>query len=310
MLTELQKRTDKAIVNIFETGHALGNYGQVTLLPGDAGHLTYGRSQTTLGSGNLYLLIKNYCDTQDGQFAVQLRQYLDRLANRDTTLDTDTTLRGLLREAGEDPTMHTVQDKFFDRVYWDPSEKSAAAMKISSALAAGVVYDSHIQGSWGLVRNMTIQNHGKPPEVNENAWVGFYVDERRNWLATHDNPLLHKTVYRMDAFRKLIDAKKWNLALPITVRGVRLDEDVLMAEHPVRASAHDEGERTLRLETPFMVGDDVEAVQRALVKAGVAIDVDGIYGHLTEAAVRRFQQKNKLTPDGIVGPATRVALEL
>ncbi len=38
----------------------------------------------------------------------------------------------------------------------------------------------------------------------------------------------------------------------------------------------------------IMVGDDVEAVQRALVQAGIAVDVDGIYGHLTEAAVRRF----------------------
>src|SRR5690242_6887784 len=50
------KKVAEAIVNIFETGSALGNYGAVTLIPHDSGHLTYGRSQTTLGSGNLYLL--------------------------------------------------------------------------------------------------------------------------------------------------------------------------------------------------------------------------------------------------------------
>ena len=32
--------------------------------------------------------------------------------------------------------------------------------------------------------------------------------------------------------------------------------------------------------------------------------VDGIYGPKTETAVRKFQQKNGLTPDGIAGPAT------
>ena len=310
MLTDVQRRTDEAIVNIFETGRALGNYGQVTLIKGDSGHLTYGRSQTTLASGNLFLLVKAYCNEPDGQFAAPLRSYLDRMANRDTTLDTDTTLRGLLREAGDDPVMRAVQDKFFDRVYWVPSANDSEAINISSALGTGVVYDSHIHGAWRLVRDKTIKKHGKPPKVKENAWIGFYVDVRRNWLATHPNPALHRTVYRMDAFKKLIDAKKWDLALPITVRGVLLNEDVLTAERPTRVSAHDESERTLQLQTPFMVGDDVEALQRALVKAGVAVDVDGIYGHLTEAAVRRFQQKTGLTPDGILGPATRSALGL
>lgn len=310
MLTELQRRTGEAIVNIFETGRALGKYGQVTLITGDTGHLTYGRSQTTLASGNLYLLIKAYCDEPDSQFAAQLHPYLDRLAKKDTALDTDTTLRSLLREAGDDPSMHAVQDSFFDKIYWVPSAKSAAAINITSALGTGVVYDSHIHGSWGRVRDMTIQKHGKPPEVNPDEWVGFYVAERRNWLATSSIKALHGTVYRMDAFKKLIDTKNWNLTLPISVRGVRLDEDVLSSDHPVRASAHDANERTLHLQTPFMVGDDVDALQQALVKAGVAIKVDGIYGHLTEAAVRRFQQQKGLTADGIVGPATRSALGL
>lgn len=308
MLNDLQKRTSKAIVNIFETGRPLGVYGKVTLIKDDDGHLTYGRSQTTLASGNLYLLIKAYCDMPDAESAGRLSQYLDRLANRDLTLDTDMTLRALLRSAGEDPIMHTVQDKFFDRVYWDPSEKDAARMNILSALGTTVVYDSHVHGSWVKIRDITVQNHGKPPAVSEEDWIGFYVSERRNWLATHQKAVLHATVYRMDAFGQLIGAKNWALALPITVRGIHIDEGVLMAEEPERASAHDADERTLFLKTPFMVGNDIEAVQRALVQAGITVDVDGIYGHLTEAAVRRFQQQKELLADGIVGPATRSAL--
>ena len=52
ILTELQRKTIQAMVNIFETSAVLGRYAQVTLIPGDTGGLTYGRSQTTINSGN------------------------------------------------------------------------------------------------------------------------------------------------------------------------------------------------------------------------------------------------------------------
>ena len=83
------------MVNIFETGSVQGQYGSVTLIPGDTSHLTYGRSQTTLASGNLSLLIKAYCAAASAQFAAALNPYLQPLAARDTTLDTDMTFRGL-----------------------------------------------------------------------------------------------------------------------------------------------------------------------------------------------------------------------
>ena len=54
MMTATQRRTAEAIVNIFETSEVRGNYGSVTVIPEDTGHLTFGRSQTTLASGNLH----------------------------------------------------------------------------------------------------------------------------------------------------------------------------------------------------------------------------------------------------------------
>jgi chitosanase len=118
MLNDIQRLTAQAIVNIFETGSPVGDYGKVTLIKGDAGHLTYGRSQTTLSSGNLYLLIKAYSQMPECQFGDCFAQYLDRLAATDLTLDNDMTFRNLLREAGDDLVMHVAQDKFFERVYW------------------------------------------------------------------------------------------------------------------------------------------------------------------------------------------------
>jgi hypothetical protein len=77
-VNDRQRRTAQAIVNIFETGRAVGDYGAVTFLRGDPGHLTYGRSQTTLASGNLFLLVLAYCERPDaeGEIAGTLRRFL------------------------------------------------------------------------------------------------------------------------------------------------------------------------------------------------------------------------------------------
>lgn len=56
-------------------------------------------------------------------------------------------------------------------------------------------------------------------------------------------------------------------------------------------------------------GQTVRQIQQKLKNWGYyAYDVDGIFGSRTEAAVKSFQRKNGLTPDGRVGPATQAAL--
>ncbi|MEN6541975.1 chitosanase [Parvibaculum sp.] len=223
MLTELQKRTAQAIVNIFETGRARGDYASVTLLPGDAGHLTYGRSQATLASGNLHLLIQAYCDEPKADRGDALTPYLERLAAIDLSLDRDQAFHAALKAAGGDPAMQDVQDRFFDRAYWAPATKAAVALGLSTALAAAVIYDSHVHGSWRVLRERTSREHGEAARLGERSWIAAYVAERRDWLATHSNPLLRRTVYRMDEFRLLIGSGNWRLDLPLRVRGVRID---------------------------------------------------------------------------------------
>ncbi|MBE9223884.1 peptidoglycan-binding protein [Phormidium sp. LEGE 05292] len=55
-------------------------------------------------------------------------------------------------------------------------------------------------------------------------------------------------------------------------------------------------------------GDDVKFLQEILNSYGYSLKVDGDFGKLTEAAVKKFQQSRDLTVDGIVGEKTWNAL--
>jgi chitosanase len=307
MLNPLQKQSVQAIVNIFETGKVRGEYGQVTLLKGDSGNLTYGRSQTTLSSGNLHLLIKAYCEAPNAAFAPPLQPYLSRLQLVDLSLNDDGRLKDLLRAAGDDPVMVETQDRFFDRVYWEPAEKSAAFIGSETALGMAAIYDSRIHGSWHAMRDRTNARAGTLKSIGEQNWMQSYVKVRKDWLA-NASALLRKTVYRMDALGALMGAGQWALDLPFHVRGVAIDAAALSHEAPVRASAELVETRLLRLRQPFMQGEDVRALQAALAGRDVPVETDGIFGPATEDAVRRFQQRSKMTADGIAGPATLAAL--
>ncbi len=309
MIKPIQKKTAQAIVNIFETGRIFGDYGSVTVMIGDTGHLTYGRSQTTLASGNLALLLHAYCDA-GGSFSDALSAYLPAFDRRDINLDSNEKVKSLLRQAGGDPVMEKVQDGFFDRIYWEPALKSAESTGISRPLGIAVIYDSRIHGSYGPIKDMTVSQYGEAGKIGEEAWIKAYVTVRRNWLAKHGNSLLHKTVYRMDSFRELIDAGKWELQLPLTVRNIVITEDAFKSSYqlPSLASAESAGERVLFLTRPMMRGDDVKRLQRALNFS--QDEIDGVFGQATDIAVRNFQKSRGLIVDGRVGPATKAAFGL
>lgn len=301
-MTPLQQKTIKAIVNVFETGRAQGNYSAVTVLPGDSGHLTYGRSQSALGSGSLFELLSQYCAAPGAKYAAQLQAYLPRVQSRDVTLDNDTELKNLLREAGTDPAMQAEQDRFFDANYFDPACTSASNCGLKSALANAVVYDSCVQGNWHGMRDATNQKCGAPGAngTTEQQWVKTFVQTRRQWLQ-NSRPPLPTTAYRMEAFLSLIASDKWDLSLPIQVHGVTITEADLNGGAAVVEPA-------LRLSNPPASGDAVRKLQESLARAGFPCGQDGVFGAATDAAVRQFQSKKGLPADGVVGPATWAAL--
>lgn len=90
--------------------------------------------------------------------------------------------------------------------------------------------------------------------------------------------------------------------------------DRKMAAAYTRYAAANDGEDTVQ-ETPGsrrlargMRGTHVLELQRLLIGAGALILADGIFGPLTEQALRSFQQHSGLAVDGIAGPETMSAL--
>jgi len=300
-MNELQLATARAIVNVFETGRVQGNYSGIAVAKGDSGHLSYGRSQASLGSGALYDLLSDYCQCPGARYATALTPYLPRFQQKDVTLDTNMLVRQILKDAANlDPLMRATQDRFFDRRYLSPALMAAEALGITDPLSQTVIYDSTVQGGWARLRGRL----AAPVTGKTRDWVRQYVDVRRAWLMSLAAPL-PSTVYRMDTFKSLMVADKWDLDLPLIAHGVTLTEESLAADVPVSNAKP----RALILTSPYLRGADVEAAQRSLVAKGLPATMDGVYGPFTDGLVKRWQTSQAIPENG-VGPLTRASLGL
>lgn len=335
LLTNAQRETAQGIVAIFETGKlpSAAGYGTVTNIAGDSGGFTYGIHQTTINSGNLYLLLKAYAEAE-AEFSSAVAAYLPRVRVKDRALAQDAAFKALLKNAGlNDPKMREVQDAFFDRVFWQRALTISEQLGLKKALSATVVYDSVIHGSWDMIYKRTVKSIGAAAMVGETAFIRGYNEERRAWLAGHGNPVLRKCIYRQNTFRSLISGSNWDLDLPlnllityannttakvlITAEKLGVHDDEPDAPEPVRLNpaVEDEEDQVRLLDyikgVPLMVGEDVKKIQLLLIGKGFSVGkagADGFYGEATDVAVKMFQTKHGIKADGIVGPATRAKL--
>jgi len=300
-MNEQQQNIARAIVNVFETGRIRGNYSAVAVLKGDSGHLSYGRSQSTLGSGSLLGLLEAYCAQPDAACAADIKPFLESVRQKDIALDTNEAFKKLLKVAGADPVMQATQDKYFDDHYLAPACRASEALGITDALGQTVVYDSHVQGGWSKLQSRM----GPVIGGDSRRWITSYVQTRADWLQHLKEPL-PSTVYRMDTFEALIKSDNWDLKLPLTAHGVQITETALRAATPPAAGAH----RTLILLTPYMQGEDVRALQTAFADKGLPIGKpDGFYGPFTAQLVKEWQQVHGIDETG-VGPLTWKSLGL
>jgi chitosanase len=310
VLTPLQARTAKAIVDVFETGFVRGDYAAVTLVPGDSGGLTYGRAQATLASGGLGAIVARYAATPGARFAALLAPHLAKLEARDRVLDHDLVFANALRVAADDPAMRDAQDAFFDEAYWEPALRAAARLGLGEALSIAIVYDGFVHGSFATLARRTTERRGDLDALGERGWIREYVALRRDWLAAHRRRDLRATVYRMDAFRALADHALWALPLPLVVRGREIDAATIEALPSTVFEGPAPGSREISLRRPLARGHDVRRAQEALCRAGHPLVADGLFGPISRDAVTELQALHGLAVTGTVEAATFTALGL
>ena len=106
---------------------------------------------------------------------------------------------------------------------------------------------------------------------NQQIWISAYVATRRAWLENNARTDLRPTVYRMDAFKRLIDQGFWGLGLPLVVRGKEISTLTLVAMPSGCYDGPQPGSRPVALQNPLVRGLDVRLVQLGLSDRGVEI---------------------------------------
>ena len=93
-------------------------------------------------------------------------------------------------------------------------------------------------------------------------------------------------------------------------RGLRVTGEVDLGTHAAIEEARWKlGDRSLKVDSPMMRGDDIATLQSRLIEMGFNPGrVDGIYGNVTENAVKEFQKSVGVKVDGICGPGTVISL--
>ena len=230
--TSAQKHVIDCVLSIFETGRVptSASYSTCTILKDGAG-ISYGKHQCTDKAGSLDLVVKRYI-AKGGAHAAALQAYLPYFAANKSCAENPggpysaetTAVINLLKTAGQDPVMQAAQDEIFDEVYFAPAVNHAKSAGVSKALSLLVIYDTCIHSGPGGVTNIRNKFAAKSPANggSEEEWVKAYSNARRAWLLGNANPLVQKTVYRMDALMELVNAGNWDLKTPLKVRGVAI----------------------------------------------------------------------------------------
>lgn len=231
-VTATQKHTIDCILSIFETGRipSPAAYAMCTILADGAG-ISYGKHQCTDRSGSLDKVVQRYIEL-GGQHAAALQACLPYFASNKSATEVPKgpwsqetqNVVNLLRTAGADPVMHRAQDEVFDRDYWNPAATQCEAMQLKHALSWAVIYDTCIHSGPGGVNGIRNKFPAVPPSKggDEKQFINQYLAARENWLLSSANELVRRTTYRMDAFQTLAANGNWELALPLTIRGVTI----------------------------------------------------------------------------------------
>lgn len=225
-ITAAQKNKIIRVINVFETGKPDGVYDAISIYkdgPTVNGEkirqITYGRSQTT-EYGNLKRLIELYM-TRGGFLADAFKPYVPKIGGKNQSLHPNVDFKQLLKRAArEDIIMRKAQDELFDIYYYQPALIWMEGNKFTDALSLLVIYDSYIHsGSIPAFLRKRFPESTPRNGGDGRKWIEQYVNARHDWLKTHSNTILQKTIYRTKCFKDQIAAGNWDLVNPVKANG-------------------------------------------------------------------------------------------
>ncbi len=215
--SEQDKLRALAIVNIFETSKAFGDYAACVVLDDGAG-VSYGINQFTHRSGSLEAVVAEYLNAGGVVGREILSSRLADLRRRTTVsinkLSSDEGFKKALRAAAVTREMKESQAEVAFERYLRPAIDICVSLGFVLPLSLAVVYDSVTHGSWERIAAKVSR------DLDEKDWISEYIRKRHFWLSHITR--LKATSYRTKFFLDQIATANWQLDRPMNVHGVRL----------------------------------------------------------------------------------------
>ena len=218
--TEKDKLKAMAIVHVFETSRAFGDYAACVVLNDGAG-ISYGINQFTHRSGSLAVVVEKYLRAKGVVGAAVMLENLSLLKNNSAAavarLSANATLKKALRAAAVTSEMKRAQDQTVHELYLKPALDLCTKYGFTEPLSLAVVYDSVVHGSFFRVARGVDVVHR-----SEREWITAYVRRRDAWFSSY--PRLVVGRYRTRFFLGQIAVSNWEMKLPFTVHGLKLTD--------------------------------------------------------------------------------------
>ncbi len=231
-LSSQQKLRAEQLISLFENNTLEFQYGYAEVLRDGRG-ITAGRAGFTTGTGDAYVVVKQYTEKIPNNSLARYSMELKRLITADNS-DDISGLGGFIQawqNAAQDPVFRSIQDRNMNQMYYIPSIVHANVQGLRLALSRSVLYDTIIQhgngtdpDSLSVLLKETQNRIGGIPRtgIDEKEWLKTFLQVRRAHLArAHDRSTRKawaETVTRVDVWSAIANSGNYNLTGPIIIR--------------------------------------------------------------------------------------------